>query len=264
MQLIGAGFGRTGTDSLKEALELLLDGRCYHMKEVLDRPEHLRRWSEFGARGRVGMDWETLLEDYVAGVDWPIANYWRELMEVYPDAKVLLSVREPDSWFDSLQVLVRFTRLVRRLSFIPRMRAMGRMIDTAVWHIFDDVTDRRRCVEVFERHIAEVKAAVPPDRLLVYRVQDGWAPLCAFLNVPIPEEPFPHRNTRRAFRRMARRKLLRNLAGSLRPLLLPLLLLLAALALALLLRAGCEPAAVKPTVELAQLSHGATGPQDRA
>ncbi|MCB9703787.1 MAG: sulfotransferase family protein [Myxococcales bacterium] len=214
MKVIGAGYGRTGTDSLKEAIELLLGGRCYHMKEVLGRPEHLDRWVEFGARGRQGMDWEALFADYVACVDWPAANYYREIMAAFPDAKVLLSVRDPERWYDSLQVLVRISGAFGRLSFIPKFRKFKQMIAQVVWHVFPDVRDRRSTIEVYERHVAEVKAAVPAERLLVFDVRAGWGPLCAFLGVPVPDVPFPHRNTRGEIERFARRNMLREVMAS--------------------------------------------------
>lgn len=210
MKLIGAGYGRTGTDSLKEALELLLGGRCYHMKEVLADDAHLDRWVEFGAKGRQGMDWRALFADFDATVDWPAANYYRELMAVYPDAKVLLSVRDPDRWFDSLQALVRISRAFRRLRFVPKFGKFTRMIDTVVWPHLKDPSDRQECVADFKAHIEAVKADVPPEKLLIFDVREGWAPLCEFLGVPIPDVPFPHKNRRGDVQRYARRQALRT------------------------------------------------------
>lgn len=202
MQVIGAGFGRTGTESLKVALERLLDGKCYHMKEVIGNTRHLKMWDDFGQAGRTGMDWKALLADYEAGVDWPLCNYYKELMAVFPDAKVLLSVRDTGKWFDSYMLLVRFVDRIAKIGWlVPRFKRFTRMTDTAVWHIFDDRRDRANCIAVHERHIAEVKAHVPADRLLVFQVQEGWEPLCRFLGVDVPDEPFPHVNSREELQR---------------------------------------------------------------
>ncbi|MEZ4384989.1 MAG: sulfotransferase [Nannocystaceae bacterium] len=229
MELIGAGYGRTGTDSLKEALELLLGGRCYHMKEVLADEAHLDRWVAFGERGRQGMDWEALFADFTACVDWPAAAYYKEIMAAFPDAKVLLSVRDPERWYDSFQVLVRISRTFGRLRFVPKFRKFTRMVETVVWHDLRDPTDRAASIADFNAHIAAVKAHVPPERLLVFDVRDGWGPLCEFLGVPVPSVPFPHKNRRGDVQRFARRQALRTLLRSYG------WLILAGLALALLL-----------------------------
>lgn len=203
LRVIGAGFGRTGTDSIRVALEQLLGGRCYHMKVLVSRRDHQERWAEFARSGRREMDWRALFEDYVATVDWPAANFYAEIMDAFPEAKVLLSVRDPGSWFESFQVLVRIMSVVSKLPFVPRLREMNAIHDEIAWHEFADRRDRASCIEVFERHIEEVKANVPPERLLVYRVQDGWGPLCRFLEVDVPSSPFPHLNSRSEIRRFA-------------------------------------------------------------
>lgn len=206
MKVIGAGFGRTGTESTQAALEKLLGGKCYHMKEVINRPEHLQAWADFAERGRQGMDWHWLMQDYVAGVDWPICNYYQDLMAAFPDVKVLLTYREPEKWYASFLTLVRITAMTRRLAlFVPMFRRMQIMVNKAVWHIFTDVHDQAHCIEVYKRHVAEVKAQVPPERLLVFQVQEGWEPLCKFLNVPVPDEPFPHLNKRGDVQKFAQR-----------------------------------------------------------
>ncbi|MCZ6605937.1 MAG: sulfotransferase family protein [Alphaproteobacteria bacterium] len=206
MKVIGAGFGRTGTESTKAALERLLDGKCYHMTEIIGNRDHLRRWVEFGRSGRTVMDWKTLLQGYEASLDWPICNYYKELMEIFPDAKVMLTYRDPQKWFDSYQILVRLMRVTSWLSIlVPFFRRLNAMIENTAWHIFQDRRDRAQCVEVYNRHVAEVKAVVPADRLLVFQVQDGWEPLCKFLNVPVPDNPFPHLNSREDFKRAARK-----------------------------------------------------------
>jgi len=186
------------------------------MKEVLARPDHLKRWEAFARTGRRGMDWRTLLDGYVASVDWPLCNYYDELLAAFPDAKVILSVREADPWFDSFPLLVRVNDLFNRFAFlVPTFRRFRALTDGAVWHIFRDRRDRAACIAVFDRHIEEVKARVPPERLLVYRVQEGWAPLCAFLDRPVPDAPFPHVNSGAALKRSSRALIIRKLAGAL-------------------------------------------------
>ena len=192
MKVIGAGFGCTGTESLQVALEQLLEGRCYHMKEVFGNAEDLARWEAFGRAERQNMDWESLLRSYRAGVDWPLCNYYEDLLQAFPDARVILTVRDPDRWFEGFQKLVKLYRVAKIFSpFVPRLRRLRRMVDATVWHAFEDLNDRASAVGVFNRHIEQVKATVPAEQLLVFDVKEGWEPLCDFLNCEIPSEPFP-------------------------------------------------------------------------
>jgi hypothetical protein len=213
IEVIGAGFGRTGTASLKAALERLDLGPCYHMFEVLREPERARRWIDAGD-GRP-VDWDAVFDGYRSTVDWPAASYWRELAAHYPDAKVVLTVRDPDRWFASasstvfrLQYVVQrwWGRPLRRL--VPLLNpGLGLFLDMNDRAIRDRVfggryPDRAAGVAAFERHVAEVRRALPADRLLVYDVAEGWAPLCAFLGRPVPDAPFPRANDSDDFERM--------------------------------------------------------------
>jgi hypothetical protein len=193
VQVIGAGFGRTGTMSMQAALEIL-GHRCYHMKEVTEHPGHLQAWHELVA-GRAAMDWRTLFKDFEATVDFPACVYYQELLREFPDAKVVLTVREPDRWFDSFLTLQQTTDHFRVFRFIPRARRFLNFVDLLLPKVFTDPRDRARCIEVFEAHNHEVQARVPAGRLLVFRVQDGWEPLCKFLGREVPVGvPFPHLN----------------------------------------------------------------------
>lgn len=193
MQVIGAGFGRTGTMSMQAALELL-GYRCYHMKEVTEHAGHLQAWHQFVA-GRAPMDWQTLFKDFEATVDFPACTYYRELLREFPHAKVVLNLRDPERWFDSFLTLQQTTDRFRVFRFIPRARHFLAFVDLLLPKVFTDPRDRARCIEVFERHNREVQEHVPADRLLVFRVQDGWEPLCKFLGREVPPEiPFPHLN----------------------------------------------------------------------
>jgi Sulfotransferase domain len=203
LKVIGAGFGRTGTLSLKAALERLGFDPCYHMRDVFAKPEHAKLW-EAAAEGEP-VDWEKLLEKYKATVDWPGCTFYEELMQEYPDAKVLLNVRDPDEWYESVMNTI-YMYSQRELSspilslirlFWPNIRHAGRMIDKIIWEdTFDGkFEDRQYAIEVFNRHNEEVKKRVPAERLLVYELKEGWGPLCEFLDVEEPEgEPFPHLN----------------------------------------------------------------------
>ncbi len=202
MKVIGAGFGRTGTLSLHRALETLGFTRCYHMQEVmLRRREHAALWLQRARGGAV--DWHALFRGYAACVDFPACLYYRELMVAFPDAKVLLSVRDPVAWHDSAMATIYPGSFIPApLRWIPFMRDIGEAVHTAMWNrggLFDGrFTDRAHAVEVFERWVREVREHVPAERLLVFDVRAGWEPLCAFLGVPVPDEPFPNVNDRRA------------------------------------------------------------------
>ncbi|WP_019632444.1 sulfotransferase family protein [Actinomadura atramentaria] len=193
---IGAGFGRTGTSSLKAALELLGLGPCHHMKEVLDVPEQVRAWGR-AAHG-APVDWGELLRGYRSAIDWPSARYWRALAARYPDARIILTERDPDAWYEStLNTIYAFSRQ-RAPMDDPAMRAIREMVDATVWNgVFGGrFEDRAHAIGVYLRNSEEVRAEVPADRLLVYRPGDGWEPLCDFFGLPVPAEPYPHLNDR--------------------------------------------------------------------
>jgi hypothetical protein len=190
LEVIGAGFGRTGTLSLKLALEQLGLGPCFHMSEAIANPECIPAWVA-ATRGRP--DWERLFAGYRATVDHPGCVFYRELAAIYPGAKVILTVRDPSDWFDSTQATV----------FSPTMRArvadplFKEFLTGTVWGLFGEGIDYRAfMVEAFERHIAEVKRAIAADRLLVFEAAQGWEPLCRFLGVAVPTTPFPRVNSR--------------------------------------------------------------------
>lgn len=218
MKVIGPGFGRTGTTSLKAALETLGFGPCYHMTEVFAHPAHADIW--LSAWRREPVDWDDLLEDYEAAVDWPACAFYEELMDRYPDAKVILSVRDPGRWYESTRTTIYelsktldssavsrvIFGLITLLVFGGFAGRRSTLPEDIIWQgTFDGrFEDRRYAIEVFERHNEEVRRRVPPDRLLVYDVREGWGPLCAFLGVPEPEGPFPRLNDAARMRRGVR------------------------------------------------------------
>jgi len=200
LQVVGAGLGRTGTVSLKAALERLLGAPCYHMVEVFAHLDHVPVWH--AAVRREPVDWEALLGGYRAAVDWPAAAFWRELGEAYPGAIVLLSVRDDaETWWRSAD---RTVFAAMRRPPPPELESWFEMVSD-LWRatMAEDWDDREVAMAAYERHNAEVRAAVPPERLVQWRPGDGWGPLCEALGVPVPDEPFPHENTTADFRAMA-------------------------------------------------------------
>ena len=216
LEVIGAGFGRTGTMSLKVALEELGFGSCYHMSEVFTHPEHVELWRA-AAKGKP-VAWEQIFGGYRATVDWPACTFYEELMEKYPDAKVILTVRDPQRWYESAyNTIYAITHAASSSPILyvaslvmPRAKGMvraRRMIDEIVWERdFDGrFEDREHAIATFEWHNEEVRQRVSPEELLVYEVKEGWGPLCEFLGVDVPDKPFPHLNDAEVFRGRIRR-----------------------------------------------------------
>ena len=204
IQVIGAGLGRTGTLSLKAALEELRFAKCYHPLAVVATMDQARIW-DAASRGEP-VDWDKLFADYRATVDWPGCSFYRELLRHYPEAKVILTVRDPERWYDSAKETIYFVRNAippwTRV-ILPRMRVFRRMLDRIAWDgMFGGrFEDRAFAIDAFNRHNDQVRRDVPAERLLVYQVSEGWEPLCAFLGVAVPEgKPFPHLNDAAEFR----------------------------------------------------------------
>jgi Sulfotransferase domain len=210
MKLIGAGLPRTGTLTQKVALEMLGLGPCYHMVNVLGDLDQARLW-ESALDGEA--PWAQLFDGFQSTVDWPGGYFYRELMDVYPDAKVLLSVREPVGWERSMRQTVWAVRhgesLIRLLSSAqahvnPQWQAFLKMIDRLVWEgkgtfAASGHAQPEQLIGAMERHEEEVRRNVPSERLLVWSVTEGWAPLCDFLELPVPDAPFPHVNDSKEF-----------------------------------------------------------------
>lgn len=199
LEVIGAGMGRTGTHSLKLALEMLGLGPCHHMSEVISRPEQKAMWRAV-ARGE-NPGWDTIYEDYRSAVDWPTAHYWRELSAYYPEARVILSVRDPEKWHQSV-----VSTIARTMGPDSDPETFGTSVIAK--QIFGGrIDDRDHAIAIHNAHNAAVRAELPPDRLLVFEAAQGWEPLCAFLGVDVPDEPYPHSNTTGDFQaRMQQRR----------------------------------------------------------
>jgi hypothetical protein len=206
LKIVGAGFGRTGTKSLKFALEMLGVGPCYHMTELHQNPEQLTFWQEAASTGKT--DWDALFDGYESCVDWPAAFYWRELAAYYPDAKVLLSVRSAESWVKSIQSTI-FKGLKTLPDMPPGMERDRRAMNYEIIakRSFDErLDDTDYLISAFNDHIAEVQRSIPAERLLTYDGAQGWEPLCDFLGVPAPEEDYPFTNTTADFQTRARER----------------------------------------------------------
>jgi Sulfotransferase domain len=222
LKVIGAGLPRTGTTSMKAALERLGFGPCYHMFEIFTHPDQVDRWLPVATDSVV--DWDHVFEGYQSTQDWPASHFWRELADAYPEAKVVLTVRDPRAWHSSFRTLMSRSRPIPEqasaempaaMAGIPatieRLRPVLNLIGQAHfgpdWNAGDDLADEDFAVEAFNRHVARVRESVGSQRLLVFDVREGWEPLCSFLGVAPPkDEPFPRLNDsewmRQAFEKM--------------------------------------------------------------
>ena len=184
LKVIGAGLGRTATFTMKFALEHIGFGPCFHMSENFANARvKFPQWRD-AVNGKP--DWDAIFDGYQSTTDYPACTFWRELAEYYPDAKVILTVRDPDSWFESVTETI----------FSEAMQ--GEAMNGAIFAPFGggDITDRAFMTDWFVKRNQAVIDALPPERLLVFHPKEGWGPLCDFLGVPVPPEPFPRVNSR--------------------------------------------------------------------
>jgi len=192
LKSVGAGLGRTGTMSLQRALERLLAQPCYHMLEVFRRPQDVAVWHR-ALQGQMP-DWYSLFAGYGAAVDWPVAAFWKEISTAFPDAIVVLSLRDPQAWWSSASATI-----FQSLSRLEDDRRL--MIEDLFRSRFTpSLADKDACIAAYERHVAEVRKDAPPQRLVEWHPRQGWEPLCAALRMPVPDEPFPHENTTSDFK----------------------------------------------------------------
>lgn len=195
LKVIGTGFGRTGTDSMRAALEILGFSPCHHMRCLIEDQCHANLWIDALKSGH--RDWDVLLDGYRACVDWPTVEFWPELIGRFPEAKVLLTWRDADSWWTSFANTI--------LPSVEEGEAAGKV--TAGVLMTRPVTfrggplTREHCIAIYEENVARVKASVPAKRLLIYKLGDGWDPLCAFLGVDVPDVPYPRGNDPEYFKK---------------------------------------------------------------
>lgn len=192
LSVIGAGFGRTGTESMKVALETLGLGPCHHMKEVIASPEQTRIWRSIAhdsEKQNSEQNWDEVFTGYNSAVDWPSAYFWRELSAYYPNAKILLTVRSPESWHASMEKTI-FKSLGENAD---RASVGVKLIAERVFA--NRMDDREHTLSIYQKNIEEAQAAFNDDRLLTYTIGDGWEPLCRFLDKPVPDVPYPRTNS---------------------------------------------------------------------
>jgi sulfotransferase family protein len=200
LKIIGSGFGRTGTRSLKDALEQLGFGPCHHMEEVFENPEQVAHWQAFAAGKPV--DWNAVFAGYKSQIDWPGAHVWRELSVAFPEAKVIHSQRPDASWWNSFSKTIgKLLAVYPKMELPPHVKDMLDVCSDFIGQgTFDGkFGDRDAALAAYHQRADDVRAAIPPERLLVFDVAEGWEPLCAFLDVPVPDIPFPHRNVKSDF-----------------------------------------------------------------
>ena len=197
MKVFGAGFGRTGTMSLKIALEKLRVGPCYHMREVVSHPSHIKIWYDTSLGD--DPDWDHLFKGFNSAVDFPVCLFYKQLAEKFPHAKFILTLRDFDKWYTSTS-----NTIYKVPNILPKwfeylvypIRLFIAMQVNLIWVGFfnNKFSDRDSAKVSYHKHIELVKKTIPPDKLLIYHVKKGWEPLCEFLNVSVPEIPFPNVN----------------------------------------------------------------------
>ena len=202
IKVIGAGFGRNGTMSLKLALEQLGFDRCYHMMTLDQEKDEDLVWLS-ACRGEP-VDFDKLFEGYQASVDWPSCNFWREQLAWYPQAKVILSERDPERWYKSIMSTIYAASVAMKDVDDPLMQRRSQMVFELIWDgLFDGrMDDEAHVIDVYLKHNQQVKDEVPADKLLVFESSQGWAPLCDFLEVPVPDGPYPRTNTTEDFAKL--------------------------------------------------------------
>lgn len=210
LKIIGSGLGRTGTHSLKLALEQLGFGKCYHMIELFQHPEGLKYFQQ--AERNEDVNWDELFKGYLSAVDYPVARYYKQLAKYYPEAKIIHTVRDPEAWYKSASETIfwaskpgswRILKMAINLPFsatargrLPVLKFNSKLLDN---EFGKDLKNKEKIIARYNAHNEEVMRTIPKERMLVFYAKEGWEPLCKFLNVPVPETPFPKSNTRDEF-----------------------------------------------------------------
>ncbi|MDZ4709724.1 MAG: sulfotransferase [Saprospiraceae bacterium] len=214
IKIIGAGWPRTGTNTLKQSLEMLGYSKTYHMKELLVHPENLHYWATLKETGTT--NWDDLYNGYQASVDFPCCPWYKEHLKRYPEAKVILTVRPFENWYNSIfstiwkagpQTVLEKIKMMSKLLFNPRLRSVIKCVKFAKSSIFGGLLqgkfeDKAATENLFNKHIEDVRAFVPAEQLLIFDISEGWEPLCKFLGAAVPSEPIPHLNKKENFKEM--------------------------------------------------------------
>lgn len=201
-KVLVVGMSRTGTDSMKRALELLYGGPAYHMSVVLNKPKHLKFWSAlaFGQIKPNEADWPEIFRGFVATTDLPTAYYFEEIAQKFPQAKVILTLREEEEWADSYSRLIKAIKSFELIRFLPplnRFWPFGQQLNKLIFEkaiVDENGINRQVIIDAYRRHNNKVRKIIPADNLLEFNVKQGWKPLCSFLELEEPDFPFPHRN----------------------------------------------------------------------
>lgn len=206
IEILGTGLGRTGTFTLKLALEHLGFGRCYHMSELFQKPEGLYFFNK-AEKGEM-VKWNKLFEGYKSAVDYPVARYFRQLSEYYSDAKIIHTLRDPHEWYESAYKTIFMAnnlpvkRILKFASLYMFSKEIRRRLPVLIYNrklmkleFGTNLKDKKKIIAKFESHTENVIKKIPSKRLLLFNPSDGWKPLCNFLGAKIPEANFPFSNT---------------------------------------------------------------------
>ncbi len=199
IKILGAGLGRTGTYSLKLALEKLGFGPCHHMSETGSNVAHIDAWNN--ATDGMEVNWQVLFQGYQAAVDWPTVSFLPQLVNEYPRAKVILTLRNPEQWYESARDTIFRLSVLGELASNVEEKRRSKLSEQLILERFFSgrYNEKHYCIAKYDRHVESVRKLIKPANLLEYDVIDGWQPLCEFLDVSVPEEPFPVTNTRSSF-----------------------------------------------------------------
>ncbi len=230
IKVIGAGFGRTGTGTLRCALEKLGFDKCYHMSEIMAHPEKCKAWLK--VKQEKILDWDNIFTGYQATADWPCCSFYKEIYKHYPDAKVILTVRDPDDWYRSTYETIYAMSKTRNkilACLYPPVCNMKRLVNSIVWDgtFQGKFENKAYAKKIFVEHIEEVKRIIPKEQLLVYEVSQGWEPLCQFLKIPVPQqEPFPRLNDVKSMKKLVMKRFLFSMSFNFIVLILIVLLII--------------------------------------
>lgn len=210
LKVIGTGLGRTGTYSLKLAIEQLGVGKCYHMVELFQQPERLKYFKK--AEKGEEVNWNELFNGYKAAVDYPVARYYKQITEFYPEAKVIHTLRDPEEWFESASATIFWAskpysiRILKLAFHLPFSSEARRRIPVLMYNrklseleFGKDLENKEKVIKRYNKHYEEVIKTIPDDKLLLFDPKSGWEPLCRFLKLPVPLIPYPKSNTRKEF-----------------------------------------------------------------
>jgi hypothetical protein len=200
LSVIGSGFGRTGTKSMRQALGTIGFGPCHHMIELLEHPEQMAIWKAVAADPG-SADWAKVYQGYRSQVDWPGARVWHEASIAFPGAKVIHTERPDEDWWKSYSTTIgKFFAVSPGMPLPPPLRDwLDWLKPFIVDQVMGDQTVKEKAIAAYRANNRKVREVIPADRLLVFNVAEGWEPLCTFLGVPVPETPFPHHNPRKEF-----------------------------------------------------------------